>query len=58
MGERVNGFYWIRFRDGLPEEEWQIAEWDGDDWWLVGCETSWHERELEVGERVTRKRDE
>jgi hypothetical protein len=41
--DREGGFYWISLLGG---SDWQVAEWDGDDWWLVGCEDKWAETDL------------
>jgi hypothetical protein len=27
-------FYWVRWS---LDHEWEVARWDGHQWWLIGC---------------------
>jgi hypothetical protein len=46
MIEREEGFYWVRIID-----EWTIGEWCDNNWWVVGCDSSWRGPGLRRRER-------
>ncbi len=49
---RQDGFYWIRPSAGDP---WEPASWrvEFQDWWLIGSDESFYDRDLaEIGETL------
>ncbi len=51
--KRENGYYWVR----ANKEEWLIAEWALNSWWISGVEDSYVDNEfVEIDEnQIIRK---
>lgn len=37
--EREPGFYWVKYLD----ENWSVACWNGNEWWIIGLEWARHD---------------
>ncbi len=46
----LEGLYWMR-QD--PDREWEIGEWDGQYWLIIGYEVPFlHDADIVVGQRI------
>ena len=48
--KREEGYYWIKLH---PEEDWQVAQYTAEAWWLIHDDTYYEDDEVvEVGEKI------
>lgn len=46
---REPGYYWVKIWRG---RDWQIARWNGTDWFFCGSEEDWPDDNIEVGPKI------